>query len=83
MMMRPHLTRLISTRLISTRVPIIRTFGFTPRTSVFTTRDIWALDQERNRLLALKKRLKARKDHMDEMDDDLYDPMRLCLSEEH
>ena len=81
-MIRPYLTR-----LVSTRVPIVRTFSFTPKIFVGET---WSLNHadgekrarkdERDRLLALKRRLKARQDHMDEMDDHLYDPMRLCLT---
>ncbi len=81
MMIRPYLTR-----LVSTRVPIVRTFSFTPKIFVSGIGDTWNLNHaegekrarkdERDRLLALKRRLKAREDHMDEMDDHLYDPMR-------
>jgi hypothetical protein len=75
MIIRPRLAR-----LVSTRVPIVRTFSFTPR---FFVGDIRTFKEERNRLLALKKRLEAREVHIDEMDDHMYDPMRLCLSWEH
>jgi len=87
MMNRPHLIR-----IVFTRVPTVRTFSCAPKVFAAKTGDTWtrkyaneemrARKEERNCLLALKKRLKAREDHSDEIDDHLYDPMGLCLSAE-
>ena len=88
LMTRPNLIR-----IVFIRVPTVRTFSFAPKVFAGKTGDTWtrkhadeemrARKNERERLLALKRRLKARTDHLAEMDNHLYDPMAFCLSVEH
>ena len=85
MITRPHLIR-----IVCTRVPTIRTFNFARKVYAGDTwsrkladKETRARKEERDLLLALKMRLKARTDHLNEMDNHLYDPMGFCLSVQH
>jgi hypothetical protein len=89
LMTRPNLIR-----IVFTRIPTLRTFSFAPKAFAGETGDTWtrkhadeemrARKEERERLLALKRRLRARTDHLDEMHNHLYDPMAFfCSCVEH